>query len=98
MNFRLDLRKYQTKDQDAKYEFLYSFKKTYKLNDMTVSGGMTELYHRMENDPETQKLYTYLIRGGLSKGTSGRNVFCDTLTTPEFYSECMGQKYQQSKF
>ena len=52
----------------------------------------------MENDPETQKIYTSFIRGGLSKGTSGRNVFCDTLTTPQFYSECMGQKYQKNKF
>lgn len=48
--FRLDLREYQTKDQDAKYELFYSFKDIYKLKDMTVVGGMTELYHRMEND------------------------------------------------
>ena len=49
--YRLDLRKYKTKDQDAKYELFYSFKNIYKLNDMTVAGGMSELYHRMENDP-----------------------------------------------
>jgi len=39
--FRLDLRKYQTKDQEAKYEFYYSFKNAYKVNDMTLQGGIT---------------------------------------------------------
>jgi len=35
---------------------------------MTVAGGITELYHKMENEPETQKLYTELMSGGLEKG------------------------------
>jgi len=47
VNFRLDLKKYQTKDQDAKYEHFYTFKNAYKINDMTLSGGMTELYKKM---------------------------------------------------
>ena len=79
---RLDLQKYTRQDQDAKYELFYTFKDAYKLKDMTLKGGITELYKKMENDPETQKLYTYFMSDGLEKGNSGRDVFCSTLTSP----------------
>jgi len=45
------LRKYQTKEQSAKFELYYSFKDAYKLTDMTLKGGMSDLYRRMEKDP-----------------------------------------------
>ena len=32
---------------------------------MTLSGGITDLYRRMEKDPSVQKLYTKLMTGGL---------------------------------
>lgn len=50
---------------------------------MTLKGGMQKVYEKMENDPQTQKLYTYLMEGGLNEGHSGKGVFCDTLATPQ---------------
>jgi hypothetical protein len=45
--YRLDLQKYTRQDQDAKYELFYTFKDAYKLKDMTLRGGITELYKKM---------------------------------------------------
>lgn len=39
--YRLDLRKYQRADQPADFELFYKFRSAYKLDDMTVRGGMT---------------------------------------------------------
>jgi len=77
------LRKYTKKTDNAKFELLYSFKNAYKVDDMTLKGGMSTVYQKMENDPATQKLYTSLMDGGLNDGHSGKAVFCDTLATPQ---------------
>lgn len=38
------------------------------------------------------------MRGGLDKGNAGRDVFCDTLTSPQLQADCMGQKFVKSQF
>ena len=84
--FRLDIRKYQTKEQNAQFELLYKFKESFKINDMSVEGGMTELRNKIRDDPEWQKVYERHRCGGLCEGSAGRGIFCDTMTTPQFES------------
>lgn len=49
--YRLDLRKYQTAYNPAKFELFYKFKTAYKISDMTVKGGMTQLRNKLRDDP-----------------------------------------------
>ena len=51
ITLRLDLRKYQTADQKPQFELLYKFKEAYKVQDMTVQGGMTEFRNKLRDSP-----------------------------------------------
>ena len=90
--FRLNLSSNPKKEDNPKFELFYTFKDSYKIKDITVQGGMTELYEKLRDDPEYQKLYSYLMDGGLHEGKTGKSVFCDTTTSPQFKSECEGHK------
>ena len=57
---------------------------------MTVEGGMTEFRNKLRDNKDIQILFTHYKSGGESKGESGLNVFCDTMSSPLFHSECVG--------
>lgn len=42
----------------------------------------------MQTDKDTQITYTYLRSSGTQKGESGPKVWCDTVSSPQFGSEC----------
>lgn len=51
---------------------------------MTVRGGMTEFRNKLRDSAEIQKLYEYHRCGGLCQGSSGKDIFCDSTTSPQF--------------
>ena len=63
-----------------------------------VSGGMTKLRDKLRDDPEIQKLYTYQKGAGLKPGSSGKNVFCDTMVSRDLSAKCNDHNYQNSPF
>ena len=65
---------------------------------MTVQGGMTQMRNKLRDDPEFQKLYTRNKSGGQSEGKSGKSVFCDSMTSPQYGSECNGVSFKQPSF
>ena len=65
---------------------------------MTVIGGMTKMRNTLRDDPDTQKLYSHLMSGGLSPGHSGKDVFCNTMSSPYFSAKCNGGKLKPGKF
>lgn len=62
--YRLDLSKFKTKEQNPVFEKFYSFKESYELDDLTIVGGMTTLREKLKNDKDTQIKYTYLRSSG----------------------------------
>jgi sphingomyelin phosphodiesterase len=62
--YRLDLNKFTKKEDNAKFELFYKFKETYKIPDMTIAGGMSQLKKLLQTDSETQIKYTYLKSSG----------------------------------
>lgn len=71
-SFRLDLRKYTKKEENAKFEVLYNFRRDYGVEDMSVAVGMTAFNAKMRDDAETQKKYWYYRRSGLEQPKAGR--------------------------
>lgn len=96
--YRLDLKKFTSKDQNPAFEILYSFKESYGIKDMSIEGGITELRNKLRDNPETQKIYTQHQCGGLCEGYSNRTAFCDTTTSKQFKDECNGKAYKKSFF
>ena len=92
--FRLDLTKYTRKEQKAHFERFYQFKNAYNLTDMTVQGGMSTFRQRLETDKDFQIQYSYLQDSGVSKGHAGRDVYCDTTTSPQYSAECRGKEHK----
>lgn len=82
--YRLDLNKYQKKDDAAHFELFYRFREAYGLPDMTIRGGMTTLREKLEKDNATQIKYSYYRSSGTEKGEANRGVYCDTTTSPQF--------------
>lgn len=66
--YRLDLRKYQKKEDKAKFELLYSFKETYGLSDLRPESGITELVNKLKTDSATQIKYSHFREGGIKNG------------------------------
>lgn len=80
----MDLNKYKNKEDDAKFELFYRFKEAYNISDMTIKGGMTQLQQKLMTDNETQIKYTYLKSSGTEKGHAGKDVYCDTMPSPQW--------------
>lgn len=51
---------------------------------MTVRGGMTQFRDKLRDNAEIQKLYSYHKCAGLCQGSTGKGVFCDATTSPQF--------------
>lgn len=94
----LNLTKYTAKSDNASFELLYNFRETYNLSDMSVTGGMTKLHDLLKTDAGTQITYTYLRSSGVEKGQAGKDVICDTTTSPSYSAECTGGTFQASPF
>ena len=86
----MDLRKYKNREDDAHFEFQYSFKEAYKLRDMTIRGGITDFYDKMTNSEEVQKTYSFFKSSELQPGHVGKDVSCDIMTSETRYAECLG--------
>lgn len=80
--YRLDLRKYQKKEDNPKFELLYSFKETYGVNDLRPDSGMEIFLQKLKTDPQTQIKYNHLHGGGLHPGVAGLGSYCDTFALP----------------
>lgn len=91
--YRLDLRKYQKKEDNPKFELLYSFKETYGVNDLRPDSGMEIFLQKLKTDPQTQIKYNHLNGGGLHPGVAGLGSYCDTFALPEMKSKCGGKEY-----
>ena len=52
----------------------------------------------MEKDNTTQIKYTYLRSSGTGKGYAGRDVFCDTTSSPSYNAACNGGIIKPSLF
>ena len=65
---------------------------------MELDGGIEELRSKLEKQEKYQIKYSYFMNGGLSPGKSGRSVYCDTTTSPQFHADCMGSKLKLSNF
>jgi sphingomyelin phosphodiesterase len=96
--YRLDLTKFRAKEDSAKFELFYRFRDAYKLEDMTIRGGMSQLKSRLQTDNETQIKYTYLKSSGTEKGHAGKDVYCDTMPSPQWSAECNGGTFKPSSF
>jgi hypothetical protein len=59
---------------------------------------MSELRQKMEKDPETQIKYSYYRSSGTEKGHAGRDVFCDTTSSPSYETACSGGTNKPSLF
>jgi hypothetical protein len=59
---------------------------------------MTELRNRLENDSSTQILYSHLRSSGTEAGHAGRDVYCDTMSSPQYETECQGGSMKPSLF
>ena len=57
---------------------------------MSVEGGMTQFRNKLRDSKDFQILFTHYKSGGESKGYSGMSVFCATMSSPLFHSECVG--------
>lgn len=53
---------------------------------MSIEGGITQLSNKMRDGAEWQKLYEQHRCGGICEGSSGKNIFCDTMSAPQFQS------------
>jgi hypothetical protein len=51
---------------------------------MTVKSGMTSFMNKMKTDNNTQIKYTHFQSSGTDKGHAGKDVFCDTTTSPQY--------------
>jgi hypothetical protein len=49
---------------------------------------MTQLRERLEKDNATQILYSYLRSSGTEKGHAGRDIYCDTQSSPQYVAQC----------
>lgn len=96
--YRLDLTKFKSKEDNAKFELFYRFKEAYKLPDMTISGGMSQLKHLLQTDNETQIKYTYFKSSGTEKGHAGKDIYCDTMPSPQWATECNGGTFKPGTF
>lgn len=65
---------------------------------MTIRGGMTKLMGLLKTDNETQIKYTYLKSSGVEKGHAGKDVFCDTMPSPQWATECNGGSFKPGTF
>lgn len=92
------MRKFTKKEDNAKFEILYNFRRDYGVTDMSVNVGMTAFNAKMRDDPETQKKYWYYRRSALEEPKAGREVYCDTMTSDTYYAKCMNSTYKPSLF
>ncbi len=92
--YRLDLRKYQKKEDKARFELLYSFKEAYGVADLRPEGGISEVLQKLKTDPATQIKYMYLHNGGVEPGKPGLWWYCNTFALPEQQAKCGGSAYK----
>ena len=45
---------------------------------------MSTFKEKLEKNQDFQKQYWYLRNSGVTKGKAGRDVYCDTTTSPEY--------------
>ena len=55
---------------------------------MTIRGGMTQLQHKLKTDNATQIMYSFLRSSGTSAGHAGQDVYCDTVSAPQYGPLC----------
>ena len=49
---------------------------------------MTKLQEKLKNDKDTQILYSHLRSSGTQAGHSGKDVYCDTVSAPQYGPLC----------
>jgi hypothetical protein len=59
---------------------------------------MTTLREKLRNDNETQIKYTYLRSSGTEKGYSGKDVWCDNTSSPQYEAECKNKTLSPGTF
>jgi hypothetical protein len=52
----------------------------------------------MEKDNATQIKYSYLRSSGTETGHAGRDIFCDTTSSPSYEAVCNGGTFKPSLF
>ena len=52
----------------------------------------------LKTDNDTQIKYTYLKSSGVEKGHAGKDVFCDTMPSPQWGTECNGGTFKPGPF
>ena len=58
---------------------------------------MTKLQDKLKNDNQTQITYSYLRSSGTEKGHAGKDVYCDTVSAPQYGPLCHNGTLQKSK-
>lgn len=59
---------------------------------------MTELKEKLEKDNATQIQYSYFKNAGTEKGHAGRDIYCSTLSSPQYSAECRGDSGKPGLF